>query len=128
MHLRIFAVTMPLSAILNILSLTSFRIGWYLNGPTTKDYLEVFMQLLPNSADDKTAERLLDAAMEMCSANMLEYPQALESPSSLALAAFKLLMNDFGLETKDALCASDWMGRIHFVLDASLAGVSYPLC
>lgn len=105
---------------MHILIMT-FCIGWYLNGPTTKDYLEVFMQLLPNGADNETAERLLDAATDICSANLLEYPQALESSSSLALGAFMSLMSDLEPETQNALCATDWMSRIRIVMDSSSA-------
>ena len=91
-------------------------LGWYLNGPTPRDFLEHFMELLPTDANKETASDLLKAAIVKAEKSALDYELALEAPSSLALASITSLMNNLDPKKQSDLGAVDWMGRIGFVM------------
>ena len=91
-------------------------LGWYLNGPTPRDFLEHFMELLPTDANKETASDFLKAAIVKAEKSALDYELALEAPSSLALASITSLMNNLDPKKQSDLGAVDWMGRIGFVM------------
>lgn len=97
-------------------------LGWLLNGPTSKDFIEHFMELLPIDADDTVASSLYEAAIKKTEVSLLDYQLALECPSSLALASIASLLRDMSSEESNAICASSWMGRIGFVMGAASGG------
>jgi hypothetical protein len=98
-------------------------LSWFLNGPTPKDFLEIFMELLPPDADKEVASILYEAAIKKSEASLLDYSLGLESPSRVALASLASLLTDMNLEQQDALKASTWMGRIGFTLGATTSSL-----
>jgi hypothetical protein len=94
-------------------------LSWFLNGPTPRDFLEIFMDLLPPGADEEVASRLYEAAIKKSEASLLYYSLGLESPSRVALASMASLLTGMNLEQQNALKASTWMGRIGFTMGAT---------
>lgn len=94
-------------------------LSWFLNGPTPKDFLEHFMELLPADSNDEVASNLRELACKKLEMSMLDYHLALELPSSLALVSIASLLQDMGDEERNQLGAASWMSRIGFVMGVS---------
>lgn len=91
-------------------------LGWRLSGPTPQDFLHCFMQLLPSSADEELANMFMEAAMEQVENAMLDYEQALQTSSSLALASFASLMRSLDSDAQQRLDANNWGDRVLLVM------------
>eukprot|EP00956_Cyclotella_meneghiniana_P006118 scaffold7977_cov77-Cyclotella_meneghiniana.AAC.1 len=102
-------------------------LGWYLNGPTPRDFLEHFMELLPTDANTETASDFLKAAIRKAEASVLDYELALEAPSSLAVASITSLMNNLDPKKQIDLGAVGWMDRIGFVMGVALGSTQNDL-
>lgn len=102
-------------------------LGWYLNGPTPRDFLEHFMELLPTDANTETASDFLKAAIRKAEASVLDYELALEAPSSLAVATITSLMNNLDPKKQIDLGAVGWMDRIGFVMGVALGSTQNDL-
>ncbi|KAL3764981.1 hypothetical protein ACHAWO_000207 [Cyclotella atomus] len=94
-------------------------LSWFLNGPTPKDFLEHFMELLPADSNDEVASNLRELACKKLEMSMLDYHLALELPSSLAHVSIASLLQDMGDEERNQLGAASWMSRIGFVMGVS---------
>jgi hypothetical protein len=95
-------------------------LSWFLNGPTPRDFVEHFMELLPAESNDEVASNLHELACKKLEISMLDYHLALELPSSLAVASIASLITDMSDEKQKQLGASSWMSRIGVVMGAAL--------
>ena len=91
-------------------------LGWYLNGPTSHDFIEHFMGLLPPDADKQAAINLKQAAIKRAEKSLHDYSMALEPPSSLALAALTSLASTWDPNSLCGLKYSDWMNKVGFIM------------
>ena len=93
-------------------------LGWYLNGPTSHDFIELFMMLLPAGANKNIASDLKHKAIQNVEAFLVDYSLALEKPSSLALAAIAKHVKSLDSEKLRALKYSAWMRNIGLIMRA----------
>ena len=91
-------------------------LGWYLNGPTSHDIIEHFMDLLPPDADKEAASNLQQTAMKRAEKNLHDYSLALEPPSSLALASLTSIVSTWDPNALCDLKYSAWMSKVGFIM------------
>ena len=107
-----------------------YTLGWHLNGPTARDYIERFMEVLPgkisgtlieDSEADEAAKLLLQVAVRKSELAMLDYSLALEPPSKLALASVASVMTNIDKEICHLLISSTWIDHIGFIMGVASA-------
>jgi len=91
-------------------------LGWRLNGPTSHDFIEYFVELLPEQDDLEALKSFLaQDAKNRASSAIMDYCQVFRLPSSLAFASLVEAMQEVGKEIFHPFHKLQFIQRISMV-------------
>lgn len=98
---RICCGLYPEEHLINMEKVVLVALAWRLNGPSAHDFIEYFVELLPEQDDVETLKTLLsEDARDRASSAVMDYSQVLRLPSSIAFAALVKAIQEVGKERK----------------------------
>jgi hypothetical protein len=91
-------------------------LGWRLNGPTSHDFIEYFVELLPEQDDLQALKSFLaQDAKNRASSAIMDYAQVFRLPSTIAFASLVEAMQEVGKETFHPFHKLQFIQRISMV-------------
>jgi hypothetical protein len=95
-------------------------LGWRLNGPTPRDFIQYYIELFPPSTDETTMKFFVEEVTKNAEVAMLDYAMALKVPSRIALiSAASLSLRSVSADVRSQLDTTGWMHCIGSVMKAA---------
>lgn len=89
-------------------------LGWRVNGPSIHEFIHLYLELLPEDVkSSKTIAMLTNLATAMAEQATLDYPMALQAPSTIAMACILSSMQWLELHPLERIALLHMMTRVN---------------